>query len=122
MKFDESKKLYQGTATYLGVLYEFYDAYTSKDPAMTLAVRLEKLSFVLFFFRYWNIWLDSPGMAHVSRDVNGISHQAMCDLEICVGAFFTVVAILGRWPRFQQKGVGRSIGAFIAERLVCMLC
>lgn len=94
-------KLWTGTSKYLSVLYEFYDAYTSRT--LTLGQRLEKLSFVLFFFRYWNEWLSKPPAGvSVSRDVNGISHQAMCDLEICVGAFYTIAAILHHYPRFQH--------------------
>lgn len=80
------------------------------------------LSSVVFFFRIWNSWLEEESQKAdpaFCRDNNGISHQASCDLEICVGAFCTVVGIVSDFPEFQH--IHGKYG-FDPERMVWLLC
>jgi hypothetical protein len=97
------EKIHKGTEMYLGVIHEFYDAFASKT--LSLEKRIEILSSVAFFYRIWNCWLDEEYQkpsAAFCRDNNGISHQASIDLELCVGAFCTVVGVIADNPQFQH--------------------
>jgi hypothetical protein len=112
---DEYAMLHKGTKVYLEMCREFHDAFASKD--LSLSKRIEKLAYVVFFMRIWNVWLNikkAEPQSFLSRDVNGISYQACCDLEICVGAFCTVVAILADNPQFQHVKF-----PFDPQRMVC---
>jgi hypothetical protein len=116
---EEYERLYKGTELYLGVLNDFYEAFASKT--LSLSKRIEMLSSVVFFVRIWNSWLDEESKKDkpaFCRDNNGISHQASCDLEICVGAFCTVVGIFSDFLEFQHVH-GKS--GFDPERMVRIL-
>jgi len=112
-KLDEFESIHKGTYVYLNVCYEFYNAFSSRD--MSLEGRIESLAYVVFFFRLWNLWLnDMQKKKKFSRDRNGVSNQAYCDLELCVGAFCTIVGIISDFPEFQH--LGNAI--FDPERMV----
>lgn len=99
---------------YLTVCNEFFMAFSSRE--LSLEKRIEMVAYVLAFVRGWNSWLCLPAQrGKYSRDRNGLSNQAYCDLELCVGAFVSVVGIIADWPRFQHTN-GKA--TFDPERMV----
>jgi hypothetical protein len=81
---------FKGLHAYLEVISDYHDAFASRD--LSMLDRLARVSHAVFFLRFWNVWLDaSPAF---NRASNGISNQAVTDLEINAGALFTMAAWL----------------------------
>lgn len=95
VSIDQSSR-FVATHTYLTVCSMYHEAYASKT--LTVCERVSQLAAVVFFFRGWNRWLDRS--AKWCRKRNGISYEACTDLEINVGCFVTVYAILADHNKF----------------------
>jgi hypothetical protein len=107
---------FKGLHAYLGMIAGYHDAFASRS--MPMVQRFECVSFAVFFLRHWNRWLDSS--ADCSVATNGISYQAVTDIEISAGALFTIASWLCDDGSYFNGDVRRD---FDPQRLVsCLHC